>query len=314
VSASGGGAPAPKKRRKPPPQPALTEGAVHALFVEFDVNRDGRIDEDEMRDLAFAAGLALEPTDVQECIRALDADGDGAIDEAEFARWLVQQDGDGKRRVTDATVELRARLVARRLGRVLTKRANQATASLLLSDDGGDDTDVAHGLRAKTASHKLKSREESEKIRACLDRVGFLDSVSPAKKEQLVRAFQSRHFSAGQAIIEQGKVGNAFYVVQRGTCKVLVSTQSNAASDRSSGTFLSFSLSLISLISLPDFSHFDATGSESSAEHPEQKELRLLRAGAHFGEIALLNHTLRSATVEVRPGSAYQPLGLSPCS
>ena len=258
--------PVAKRRRKL--RPVLTEAEVHALLEEFDVNRDGRIDADELRDLASAVGLALDDQDVEDCIRALDTDGDGSIDEFELARWLVQQDEDGAKRTSNAPYELRARLIARSCGRALTRQANLATAQLLLGDEADEALAEAAILRAKAhnsgdgaAGGGLKSPEESERIRACLDQVSLLDPLSRAKKERLVRAFRSRHFQAGEQIITQGKVGDAFYILQRGACRVV--KEEFAAGD---GATL--------------------------------KELRVLHAGAHFGELALKNNTVRSATVE----------------
>eukprot|EP01043_Picozoa_sp_COSAG02_P009695 COSAG02_NODE_332_length_24474_cov_23.190949_5_plen_876_part_00 len=257
---------APTKRRRKL-RPTMTEADVRALMEEFDVNRDGRIDEDELRAVAFSAGLALENEDVQACIRALDTNGDGYIDEVELAQWLVQEDADGGKRVSNAPYELRARLVAHRCGRALSRQANLVTARLLLGDDADEALAEAALQRAKTRGNggllggTPKSLEESDRIRACLDEVSLLDSLSRAKKERLVQAFRSRHYTAGEQIITQGQVGDAFYILQRGACRVI---------------------------------QHDAVGSDSAAS----KELRVLRAGAHFGELALKNNTVRSATVE----------------
>lgn len=252
----------PKRRRKL--RANLTEADARAIMEEFDVNRDGRIDKDELMSLAYSVGLALDQQDVEACVRALDADGDGSIDEFELARWLVQQDADGDKLVSNAPYELRARLIAHRCGRALSRQANLVTARLLLGDDADEHLAEAAIQRANGnggLGGTPKSLEESERIRACLDEVSLLDSLSRVKKERLVQAFTSRHYKASEVIFTQGQVGDAFYILQRGACRVI---------------------------------QHDAGGGDIAAV----KELRLLRAGAHFGELALKNNTPRSATVE----------------
>ena len=59
----------------------LTKASVAALFEEFDANRDGRLDEEELKDLAFACGLALDKASVEQCLKELDADHDGTVDQ-----------------------------------------------------------------------------------------------------------------------------------------------------------------------------------------------------------------------------------------
>ncbi|KAJ0407684.1 hypothetical protein ATCC90586_001866 [Pythium insidiosum] len=80
------------------PSPALRE-TVRAAFAHYDADGSGAIDARELRALVSDLGGFLTDQDLAAALVVLDKDGDGCIDEAEFAAWWLAQnddlDGDG---------------------------------------------------------------------------------------------------------------------------------------------------------------------------------------------------------------------------
>ena len=152
-------------------------------------------------------------------------------------------------------LELRARLTARQYSRQAGKVANAALGPIL----AGEDMDPG-GLRARPQTGTLKTREESDRIRASLDRLTLLDSVGPAKKELMVKAIKTRHYAAGETVFSQGALADGFYIIERGSLRVMEQ-------------------------------------SEETGSAPVEK--RVLKSGVCFGELALIHSSRRTASARL---------------
>lgn len=115
-------------------------------------------------------------------------------------------------------------------------------------------------LDRETFNHIVKdsSRIRREKYEAFLTKVKILESMEPYERSVLSDAFVEETFKEGQVVIKQGEEGNKFYLVEQGE--------------------------LVATIS-PD-GHIE-----------ESKEVMQYKAGAYFGERALLRNEPRAANV-----------------
>ena len=167
---------------------------------------------------------------------------------------MGQGQEEGRQRLADVPLELRARLTARQYSRQAGKVANAALGPIL----AGEDMDPG-GLRARPQTGTLKTREESDRIRASLDRLTLLDGVGPAKKELMVKAIKTRHYATGETVFSQGALADGFYIIERGSLRVMEQ-------------------------------------SEETGSAPVEK--RVLKSGVCFGELALIHSSRRTASVE----------------
>ena len=55
----------------------------------------------------------------------------------------------------------------------------------------------------------------------CLLQVPLLAPLSPGQRSDLCTALKPRMFNAGESIVRKGEPGQAFYIVESGTCIVL---------------------------------------------------------------------------------------------
>ena len=63
-------------------------GKIKKLFNALDVDRDGRITQDEMRKSLSVIGLELSPSDVEKLFQELDIDNDNRVDFNEVHKFL----------------------------------------------------------------------------------------------------------------------------------------------------------------------------------------------------------------------------------
>jgi len=105
---------------------------------------------------------------------------------------------------------------------------------------------------------EMHARSEREE---CLRRVKMFETLNDEQVTHLADALEKRKYRKGEDIIKQGEEGSEFYVVLGGECVVLV-----------------------------------ATGNDSN--NLDVQEYRRYYTGDLFGELALLKHARRSATVQ----------------
>ncbi|CAE7355525.1 cal-1 [Symbiodinium sp. CCMP2456] len=67
---------------------ALSETDIEYAFSFFDVNGDGHVSKKDLRAFFSQRGLIRE-AEIDDMIRALDADGSSTIDQKEFSSWLL---------------------------------------------------------------------------------------------------------------------------------------------------------------------------------------------------------------------------------
>ena len=63
-------------------------GKIKKLFNALDVDRDGRITQDEMRKSLSVIGLEMSPSDVEKLFQELDIDNDNRVDFNEVHKFL----------------------------------------------------------------------------------------------------------------------------------------------------------------------------------------------------------------------------------
>lgn len=64
---------------------------IQAIFTEFDLDGDGGIDENELRQGMAALGVTLNDDEVRKLLTDADADGDGSIQVEEFEAVVREQ-------------------------------------------------------------------------------------------------------------------------------------------------------------------------------------------------------------------------------
>ena len=64
---------------------------IEAIFTEFDLDGDGGIDENELRQGMAALGVTLNDEEVNKLLTDADADGDGSIQVGEFEAVVREQ-------------------------------------------------------------------------------------------------------------------------------------------------------------------------------------------------------------------------------
>ncbi|RLN15702.1 putative calcium-binding protein CML31 [Panicum miliaceum] len=112
---------------------ASSPGELGSLFAAFDKDADGRISAAELR-LCMRAALGEDVTaeDAEALVASVDADGDGLLDEGEFARLLraeaadVKEEEEQRRRGLEAAfgmyaVEGEGRITPASLRRMLSR-------------------------------------------------------------------------------------------------------------------------------------------------------------------------------------------------
>jgi ATP-binding cassette subfamily B protein len=90
-----------------------------------------------------------------------------------------------------------------------------------------------------------------------LRKLPFFRSIEPDALEEISRLFVTEKFEAGTTVVEQGNQGDKFYLIARGKVEVFIAT---------------------------------GTGGE-------RRKVAVLEDGDHFGEIALMEHIPRTATI-----------------
>jgi signal-transduction protein with cAMP-binding, CBS, and nucleotidyltransferase domain len=58
-----------------------------------------------------------------------------------------------------------------------------------------------------------------------IEKVPLFKSLSALHRAKLLDAMQSASFSAGAYICRQGSIGNAFYIITEGTCRVTLNAE-----------------------------------------------------------------------------------------
>ena len=67
----------------------MDDTALRARYQSYDQNGDGQLELLEFGQLLDALGAGYESAQVRSAFESLDADHNGSIDFAEFARWWV---------------------------------------------------------------------------------------------------------------------------------------------------------------------------------------------------------------------------------
>lgn len=67
-------------------------GDVGEVFRKIDINNDGHLSTEELRQMFQELDMPLTDTELAEVIKQVDEDGDGRINEAEFANWYIRSE------------------------------------------------------------------------------------------------------------------------------------------------------------------------------------------------------------------------------
>ena len=113
-----------------------------------------------------------------------------------------------------------------------------------------------------------KSEEAIARIQAATENSPLFTSVGPAQRKDLIDAMMEVHCQPGQIVIQQGDVGDNFYVVDSGEYSVLLKQNGN------------------------------------QPVRTKEGELFLYRSGGTFGELSLMYNSPRAATVRCEAAGA----------
>lgn len=113
---------------------------------------------------------------------------------------------------------------------------------------------------------------QREKIRVCVQQVPMFQTMSDYEQLTIADSLTPEEYPDGAVIVKEGEVGDSFYIIEEGTA--LCTQIPKSATD---------------------------TG-DASAEKLAPVEVGNLKAGAYFGEIALLTSKPRQATVMASGG------------
>ncbi|DBA85047.1 TPA: cGMP-dependent protein kinase [Trebouxia sp. C0005] len=161
-----------------------------------------------------------------------------------------------------------------------------------------------------------------------LRKVPLLASLNAAQRSDLCTALKPRIFNAGESIVRKGEPGEAFYIVESGTCTVL-GDSGQVEKKRNDHTFRhQFDEKPVMILGCP-LSYGSAVGNNPAIEpqpnpsqsnpiqsspiqsspvqfRPVQSNPEVLRLGPtmYFGELALLRGEPRAATVAALTGAS----------
>lgn len=113
-----------------------------------------------------------------------------------------------------------------------------------------------------------------------LDKVDLFVNLEKYEKLKLIDGLELKKFPKGDFIFKEGEQGEYFYIIEEGEVECLKDPRNIVATPTAAPVL----------------------SSELGASIPEFIVVRELKAGEHFGELALLNDTKRSLSVRVKSG------------